>query len=340
MNIGILAFALFLPSAASAASVESFDDYVAWVMTSTMTHPTVRQIYEPQMRRIQERNQLIAEARVRLTADRNGTSYAVAALRRMNVPPSARQRVDRSRGGRLKRLDNAAVTVPAAALPESLELSITHPPDETARETAAQEKKLGLASLPVAFGPEGATFNRPVTITLSYDASLVKTQGLKESGLAVQYWNPRLLAWEALSSRVDPIAKTVSAEVLHFSVYQVLGPGGIGVLALESDLGFKSLYAFPSPIRGPGAVTFRVQPGLADTVAVRVYDVSGRKIHESASFVDRGAFDDGNGLGPQFTYEHNWDVSGVGSGVYAFVVTAKKAGQSDVRKSGKVAVIK
>jgi hypothetical protein len=50
--------------------------------------------------------------------------------------------------------------------------------------------------------------------------------------------------------------------------------------------------------------------------------------------------DDGNGLGAQDTYDHVWDVSGVGSGVYTYVLTAKKSGQTDIHKSGKIGVVK
>lgn len=319
---------------------DQYEDWLDWVMTSTMTAEPVRRFYAPEMAKLEEKRKRKAEHRARMMAARNGTTYAAAALRRMNVPPAMRKLVDKSRGGVVRRLDNVTILVPAASLSQSLELSVSHPLDEPAREAAAEDTSLSLASLPVAFGPEGTVFNTPVTITLPYDPGLVKAQGLKETDLKVHYWNPRTQDWEAVASRVDRAAKTVSADVLHFSVYQVLGPGGIGVLALEADLGFKALYAFPNPIRGQGAITIRVQPGLADSVSVRIYDVSGRKIHESSNFLDRGAFDDGNGLGPQFTYEHAWDISGVGSGVYAFAVTAKKAGRDDVHKTGKVAVIK
>lgn len=92
---------------------------------------------------------------------------------------------------------------------------------------------------------------------------------------------------------------------------------------------WKELYAFPNPVHG-GAVTFRAQPGAADGLEVRVYDASGRHVHSSSDFRDRGAL----------TYEHVWDVSGVGSGVYAYVVTARKAGRSEIRKSGKVGIVK
>jgi len=111
-------------------------------------------------------------------------------------------------------------------------------------------------------------------------------------------------------------------------------------VAAIDDFGFRDGYAFPNPSRNSSAVTFRMQPGSVDAIEVRVYDLSGRKIHSSSDFRFLGAFDDGNGKGVQNTYDHVWGVSGVGSGVYTFVMTAKKAGQSDIRKSGKVGVIK
>ncbi|MEK7384719.1 MAG: hypothetical protein AAB262_15750, partial [Elusimicrobiota bacterium] len=137
---------------------------------------------------------------------------------------------------------------------------------------------------------------------------------------------------------------TIKAKTPHFSLYQVLGSTGprtaAAPLAVDASFGFKDLYAFPNPVRGQGPITIRIQPGLADSVSVRVYDVSGRKVHESSNFSDRGPFDDGNGKGQQYTYEHAWDVSGVGSGVYTFVVTATKSGERDIHKTGKVGIIK
>ena len=67
--------------------------------------------------------------------------------------------------------------------------------------------------------------------------------------------------------------------------------------------------------------------------------MAGRKVHSSSDF-RFSVLDDGNGRGNQNTYDHVWDVSGIGSGVYTFVITAKKAGQKDIRKTGRVGVIK
>ncbi len=255
----------------------------------------------------------------------------------------------KTQGGLVQRPDQVAVAVPPAALTQDIEISIAYPAAQSARETVAAEKKLLPVSLPVAFGPEGTTFAAAVTITLPYDPALVQAQKLRERDLTVHYWNEVLQAWEALPSRVDATEHLVSAEVQHFSVYQVLGAGGsevgvegsgVGVAAAETALGFKAVYVFPNPVRGQTTVTIRVQPGQADSVEVRVYDLSGRKVHASTSFNNLGTFDDGNGLGPQFTYDHVWDISGVGSGVYTYAVTAKKAGQADVVKSGKLGIIK
>ena len=63
-------------------------------------------------------------------------------------------------------------------------------------------------------------------------------------------------------------------------------------------------------------------------------------MHDSSDFRNRGGLDDGNGFGSQFTFDHAWDVSGVGSGVYNFVVTAHKAGTEEIRSTGKIGVIK
>lgn len=266
--------------------------------------------------------------------------YGVGALRRLRVPPPARLRLNMMRGGLVRRADRVAVSVPPAAMPQDLDISIAQPAPELAREDAAAGKGLRPASLPVAFGPEGTVFNAPVTITVPYDPVSLQEAGLREADLKVHYWNPRLNAWESLPSRVDVAARTVSAEVMHFSVYQVLGTGnGIGVAAVD-DAGFRAAYAFPNPSHNGATITFRFQPGLADTVSLRIYDLSGRKIHDAGGFRYRGLFDDGNGLGAQHSYEFPWDVSGVGSGVYTFHLEAQRAGQDKIRKSGKVAVVK
>jgi len=255
--------------------------------------------------------------------------------------PAARV-VDHKDGAKVERDDGAGVTVPKGALAADLEITVGKGDENLDKEQKTakrQEMKIQAVSEEVQYGPEGTTFNTPVTLTLPYDANLIASLGIKEDELKVYYWNPTLKDWQAMPSTVDKQNKTVNAQTTHFSAYQVGGLGGIGVAALD-DFGLRDGYAFPNPSRNGSAVTFRMQPGSVDSIEVRVYDVSGRKIHSSSNFRFLGAIDDGNGKGVQNTYDHAWDVSGVGSGVYTFVMTARKAGQSDIRKTGKVGVIK
>jgi hypothetical protein len=304
---------------------------------SSSTSPSRKQILKHQI----ETRETV-ESRRRAAGKSSGYSVA-GVLKGLPIPPPAKKALTKDGGGLIERLDHAAVMIPPAALPQDLEITVDQPAalDESARQAGQTEARLSPVSLPVAFGPEGTVFGAPVTITVPYDADVVRVQGLRENDLKVNYWNPRLTRWEVLPSTVDTAARTVSAQVLHFSVYQVLGAGGgIGVAAADAAFGFKAAYVFPNPAHGQSTVVIRAQPGLADSIEVRIYDVSGRKVYSSSSFRSLGAFDDGNGQGAQFTYENVWDVSGIGSGVYTFVVVARKAGEENIRKTGKVGIVK
>ncbi|MBI2787228.1 MAG: hypothetical protein HYX59_00970 [Elusimicrobia bacterium] len=255
---------------------------------------------------------------------------------------AAKRVVDHKDGAKIERDDGAGVHVPKGALAADLEITVDkgdENQDKEQKTAKRKEMKITAVSEEVQYGPEGTTFSTPVTLTLPYDANLIAAQGIKEDDLKVYYWNPTLKDWQVMPSTVDKQNKTVNAQTNHFSAYQVGGLGGIGVAALD-DFGLRDGYAYPNPSRNGSAVTFRMQPGSVDSIEVRVYDLSGRKIHSSSDFRFLGAIDDGNGKGVQNTYDHIWSASGVGSGVYTFVMTARKAGQSDIRKTGKVGVIR
>jgi|SRR5579859_5188315 len=103
---------------------------------------------------------------------------------------------------------------------------------------------------------------------------------------------------------------------------------------------FHAAYAFPNPSRGGTPVDFRLQVGQADSVDLLVSDMAGHRV-VSASLSASSTLDDGNGRGPQLTYDYVWKPGASGaSGVYIFAFIAHKAGQPDIHKTGKVAVIK
>lgn len=268
-------------------------------------------------------------------------AYSAGGEAGSSVEP-ARRVVDHKDGAKVERDDGAGVHVPKGALASDLEITVEKGDENQDKEQKATKRrvlKITAVSEEVQYGPEGTTFNTPVTLTLPYDAAAIAAQGLKEDDLKVYYWNPTLQDWEAMPSVVDRQSKTVNAQTSHFSAYQVGALGGIGIAAID-DFGLRDGYVFPNPSRNGSAVTFRMQPGSADSLEVRVYDLAGRKVHSSSDFRFRGALDDGNGKGAQITYDHVWDVSGIGSGVYTFVMTARKAGQPDIRKTGKIGIVK
>lgn len=242
-------------------------------------------------------------------------------------------------GGRLKAPAGAAVTIPVRALPDDRELFMRRVrTSEAAVEVneARDSAKTGPVGEAMEFGPEGTQFNTPVTIEIPYDPSRL---GRGDEGqVAIHWYNPEKKTWDKLDTELDRVRHVARARTTHFSLYQPLAP--ILPAAALDEFGLRDQYAFPNPSRQGAAVTFRIQPGIADSVEVRVYDLSGRKIHQSSSFSGPLLFDDGNGKGAQHTYDGRWDVSGVASGVYQYVIVAKKAGQKDIVEKGKVGVIR
>lgn len=246
----------------------------------------------------------------------------------------------RESAGAVRLADGTGATFPKGSMSTDVLAMVALSPDVPESPIARKrvEQRLAPASDPVEFGPSGTVFLRPVDIVLAYDPAMLQMRGLKPKDLKVYHWNEVRGEWEPLASTVDETARLVRAQTSHFSVFQVMGSGGVGVQATGA-YGFVDAYAFPNPARGVRFVTIRAQVGNADEVVVRIYDVSGKRVHNAQA----GAavtLDDGNGKGPQPTYDIVWDISGIGSGVYTYAITAKRAGEADMRKTGKIGLIK
>ncbi len=73
-------------------------------------------------------------------------------------------------------------------------------------------------------GPDGATFDRPITITLAYNPADIP-QGTDESTLVIALWDTAAGEWIPLDGcTVNRVNKTISAQVSHFSKYTILAP--------------------------------------------------------------------------------------------------------------------
>ena len=71
-----------------------------------------------------------------------------------------------------------------------------------------------------AFGPENTTFAPAATVTVKYDAAALPTD-VQESNLYIALLENS--SWRDLPSTVNPQAKTVTAQLSHFSTYALLG---------------------------------------------------------------------------------------------------------------------
>ena len=69
--------------------------------------------------------------------------------------------------------------------------------------------------------PEGATFELPATLTLTYDPALLP-EGVNEENLVIAMYDEETGQWVILDSTVDPDAHTITAQVSHFTAFAIL----------------------------------------------------------------------------------------------------------------------
>ena len=82
------------------------------------------------------------------------------------------------------------------------------------------------------FGPEGATFNPPITISFTYDPSLIPP-GVNEENLVIAVWDPSAGEWVELVCTVDPDTNTITAQISHFSILTVMASTRPAVLTVS-----------------------------------------------------------------------------------------------------------
>jgi hypothetical protein len=260
----------------------------------------------------------------------------------------ARGVVDKDLGGKINRPDNAAANIPPGALAHDLKVSVSSVTAQNISQLdvmaeTAQKNGLTPAYAPVDFGPEGTVFQTSATLTLPYDPVMLKNAGLADDDLKIRWWNPSEGVWQDLDSTVDKVNHLVTAKTGHFSLYQVLAgtssTRNLSPLSAPTAFQFVDLYAFPNPAKGAQYPDIRVQVGLADSVDIHIYDISGRLI-KTTTVYNPQILDDGNGKGLQYTFDYLWNTGNVGSGVYIYAITAHKSGASNISRVKKLAVIR
>ncbi len=105
--------------------------------------------------------------------------------------------------------------------------------------------------------------------------------------------------------------------------------------SIAADPAFKAgaAYSFPNPSSAERHPVIHVETGLADSLEIRIYDVSGKIVHEARLDGPPPVIDG------KYAYEYTWNSDGAASGIYLLAAKSEKAGQSLVFKK-KMAVIK
>jgi hypothetical protein len=96
---------------------------------------------------------------------------------------------------------------------------ITVDPISDLQEPPESAHIIGLA---YDFGPEGATFDPEMELTISYDAESLP-EGVNEEDIIIVYYNSDSGEFLPLSSVVDTESHTVTVSIGHFSVFAVIG---------------------------------------------------------------------------------------------------------------------
>jgi hypothetical protein len=71
-------------------------------------------------------------------------------------------------------------------------------------------------------GPDGSTFNPPLSLTLYYDPSLIP-EDVNEENLTIAYYDEGKNQWIEMNGEVDVKTKTVTTLVSHFTLFAVVG---------------------------------------------------------------------------------------------------------------------
>ena len=115
-----------------------------------------------------------------------------------------------------------------------------------------------------SFGPDGATFNPELTITLKYDPASLPPN-VAEKDLYVAYYDGT--SWQNLATTVDPVTKTLTAKISHFSTYAVMGLTAVPAPAVTATpTPTPAVTAIPTPVLTPTVTAAPVITATAPAV--------------------------------------------------------------------------
>jgi hypothetical protein len=160
----------------------------------------------------------------------------------IDVPYDSSQVVVSPKEGGKFEVQGVEIFVPADAVASetTLELKVLQADFNVSKEAVPKDGttsayRLGQA---VDFGPEGMVFDKPVTITMPYEESLLP-DGVSEDNVALAYWDG--LSWVAVKGAVDAGKNTVAVKLTEFTG-ETFVPVFISQEAIEKNPGLAYGY--------------------------------------------------------------------------------------------------
>ncbi|MFC1961733.1 helix-turn-helix domain-containing protein [Chloroflexota bacterium] len=157
------------------------------------------------------------------------------------------------------------------------EISIT---EMTSLPSSVEEPPDGAIVLNYDFGPDGATFDDPVTITFTYDEADIPS-GAAEEDMVIVYWDGS--AWVELSNiTIDPATNTISGEIDHFTLFAVIASvkpasftiSGLAISPTEVDPGqvinISATVANSGNLAGSYVVNLKVNGSVVGSQTIRL----------------------------------------------------------------------
>jgi len=130
---------------------------------------------------------------------------------------------------------------------------------------------------PYELGPDGTTFDRPVTINFSYDHGDIRP-GVDEEELVMGYYDNEAAQWQFMPSVVDMASHIVTSMVDHLSTFAVIAPmplpaafaaSALSVYPPEAEIGetvtVSVLVTNSGELEGVYGLTLELNGTLAET---------------------------------------------------------------------------
>ena len=162
-------------------------------------------------------------------------------------------------------------------------------------------------------GPDGATFDPPITLTFTYDPDEIP-EGVNEENLVVAVWDEDAGEWVDLPCTVDPETNTITASVSHFTAFSVIAGTSpadfetsyLTILPGEVDPGekvtIKAKAANTGDLSGSYEVTLRINKVAEATKEITVAGGSSGTVTFTTSKDTAGTYTvNVNGLSGTFT---------------------------------------